>query len=124
MSIRSVHSLKPIIHESARSQLTEQVSAVVKRLLSLMERVAQGYKIHTTRVEFTGAVDPDENTQELVITQWVEASAGKALRFWDQLGAEIATWTRTLPRQQAGIVDDRIAVEVRWERDDAATDPV
>jgi hypothetical protein len=67
------------------------------------------------KIEVSGFFDPEENTEEMVITQWIKISAEAALDYWDRLGTTIEAWTDLLPEELARIAAERIAVEVRWD---------
>ncbi|HIC96363.1 TPA: hypothetical protein EYP12_07050 [Candidatus Bipolaricaulota bacterium] len=63
----------------------------------------------------SGFADPEENSEEVVVTQWVKISAEAALDYWDRLGATLEAWIDLLPEELARIAAERIAVEVRWD---------
>jgi hypothetical protein len=71
------------------------------------------------RVEVSGFIDPEEDIEEVVVTQYVNASPQMALNYWDKLGTAIEIWTAFLPESLRNIVVERLAVEVRWATSDA-----
>lgn len=104
-----------IIKPSARPMLTDRVRATLNRLVVLLERQARQNFIPIDKIEVDGFVDPEEDTEEVVVTQWVRISAEAALDYWDRLGATLEAWIDLLPEELARIAAERIAVEVRWD---------
>jgi hypothetical protein len=104
-----------IIRPSARPMLTDRMHEVLKRLISLLEREARQNFISVDKIEVSGFVDPEESTEEVVLTQWVKISAEAALDYWDKLGATLEAWIDLLPEELARIAAERMAVEVRWD---------
>jgi hypothetical protein len=110
-----------VIHESARPLLADGVRAALSRLLLLLEKEAERHSIPVCETDISGFVDLEEGFEQVVVTQWVNASVESALDYWDRLGAAIEGWSDSLPQELAQIVDERIAVEVRWDGDDRVT---
>lgn len=107
-----------IINPSARPILTDRVQATLDRLLVLLEREAQRSFVPVSKIEVSGFVDPEEDTEEVVVTQWVKVSTQTALEYWDRLGAAVEVWIDFLPERLAEVAVERIAIEVRWDIDD------
>ena len=105
------------IHPSAHPLLTGKVQATLSHLLDLLAGEARAQGVRVSKTEVCGFVDPEEDTDSVVVMQWVEVSPQRALAYWDHLGAAMETWTDQLPRKDAAIMAERIAVEVRWEAD-------
>ena len=106
------------IHESARSLITSKVETALYSLLPFIEREAQRNYIPVSKVEVSGFVDPDEGDQEVVVIQWVDISQRVALDYWDKLGSAIDTWVEYLSEDLKNIVNERLAIEVRWTIDE------
>ena len=107
-----------IIDPSVRPMLTDRVRLTLDRILLLLEGEARRSFIPVSKVEVSGFVDPEENTEEIVVTQWVGISAQAALAYWDKLGALVEFWIDFLPGESARIVTERLAIEVRWDAND------
>ncbi|MCK4451400.1 MAG: hypothetical protein KAX26_12495, partial [Anaerolineae bacterium] len=61
-----------------------------------------------------------EDTEEVVVIQWVKVSPQAALAYWDRLGSMIEFWTDFLSDELARIATERLSIEVRWDINDAA----
>ncbi len=104
------------ISETARHRLTDRVREVLAGLEPFLASVAQKNYMPVHKVEVSGFSDPDEDRDEVVITQWVDVNFEEALQYWDRLGLAIERWTESLSRTLADIVVQRIAIEVRSSR--------
>jgi hypothetical protein len=69
--------------------------------------------VPVSRFDVSGFIDPDEDTEEVVVTEWVELSPPAALDYWDRLGGVIEAWVDFLPTDLAEIAVERLAIEVR-----------
>jgi len=101
--------------------LTADVQATLDRLVELLENEARTQDIPIGKVEVHGFRDPDEDTDSVIVTQWIALPSQTALAYWDHLGTTMEAWTKQLPTDSAAIVAEQIAVEVRWETDGRAT---
>ena len=109
-----------IINPSARPMLTDRVRMTLDRMLPLLRGEARRSFIPVSKVEVRGFVDPEEDTEEVVVTQWVKVSSQTALAYWDRLGSMIEFWIDFLPDELARIATERLSIEVRWDINDAA----
>jgi hypothetical protein len=109
-----------LIHPSARVLLTAEVQATLDRLVELLENEARTQGIPISEVEVHGFVDPEKDTDTVIVTPWVAVPSQTALVYWDHLGTALEAWTKQLPTDAAAIVAEQIAVEVRWETDGRA----
>jgi len=107
-----------IIDPSASPILTDRVRATIDHLLVLLEREARRSFVPVSKIEVSGFVDPEEDTEEVVVTQWVNVSPQFALDYWDRLGATIEVWIDFLPEELTRVAAERLAIEVRWNVDD------
>lgn len=105
---------------SVRTMLTDRVQHTLNFLLPALKKEARRSFIPLTRIEVRGFVDPEEDTQEVVIVQWVNVSPEMALDYWDKLSFTVDAWAKSLPQDLASIIEERIALEVRWDKYDAA----
>lgn len=106
-----------LVHASAHSLLKGKVQATLERLLDFLTSEAHRQGLLVSKTEVHGFVDPEEDTNSVIVMQWVEAPPQRALSYWDHLGEAIETWTEQLSRKDAAIMAERIAIEVRWEAD-------
>jgi hypothetical protein len=90
------------------------------RIIPLLKGEARRSFIPVSKVEVRGFVDPEEDTEEVVVVQWVKVSPQAALAYWDKLGSMIEFWIGFLPDELARIAIERLSFEVRWDIDDAA----
>ena len=109
---------RPTYHASVRSMLTDRVKETLGRLLPVMAKAAHRDYIPVERVEVMGFVDPEEDSEEIVVIQLVNTSPEKAMAYCDNLGATIESWTDNLPDRLAEIAQERISIEVQWTIDD------
>ena len=97
--------------------LTTGVQATLERLLELLNGAARAQGVPVNRVEVRGFFDLEEDTNSVVVIQWVEAPPQIALAYWDHLGTAVEAWTAQLPSEEESVVAERIAIEVRWDTD-------
>jgi len=105
------------VEASAHPLLKAEVRETLERLLKLLDNEARAQSIPVSKSEVRGFTDPEDEADSLVVTQWVEAPVQTALTYWDRLGAAVEIWTNQLPKEDASLVAEQIAVEVRWEPD-------
>jgi hypothetical protein len=110
-----------IIDPSAHSMLTDRVRLTLIRMLPLLKSEARKSFIPVSKVEVRGFVDPEEDTEEVVVIQWVKVSPQAALAYWDRLGSMVEFWIDFLPDELARIATERLSIEVRWDINDAAS---
>lgn len=58
-------------------------------------------------------VDPEEDRQELVMTQYVTLPTEEALAYWDELGDAIEQWSRSLSPEDKAVLNNIIAINVK-----------
>lgn len=109
--------MREAVDRSTLPELPKKELAILKRLLALLKDEAGRSSVPTDGVEVGYFVDPDDQSEEVVVTQWVNASPETALDYWDQLAAAIERWTNSLPNEAAKNIMARLAVEVRWRED-------
>lgn len=118
-----IGSLKPqsvIVDRSARPIITDRRQIVLEHLLPLLERTARKSFMPVSKIEVKGFVDPEEDTEEIVVIQWVKVTPDAALNYWEKVGAVIGHWTGYLPEPLRAEAIEHIAFEVRWETDGTA----
>ena len=105
------------IDAHARSLVTDVVEQVLTELLGLIRRYAIDNFVQISKIEVTAFVDPEEDTKEIVVTQWIRARPSFALDYWDKFGVAMTQWISRLPNYLQEIAYDRISVAV--ESDEA-----
>jgi hypothetical protein len=94
---------------------TDRVQQALDWLLSTLRVEAASSFVYVTRVDVEGFVDPEQDFEELIITQWVELTPHQAMDYWDRLGTAIQERASLLPEYLERIASDRVAVRVAWE---------
>jgi hypothetical protein len=97
-----------------RDDLLLELRPHIEMIKSLIGDMARARDISVTDVTVSKFVDPDEQSEEIVITQHVCLRADAALAYWDEAGAAVAQWTGSLPAEEAARVTRSVAVAVRW----------
>ncbi|MBI4788508.1 MAG: hypothetical protein HY782_15865 [Chloroflexi bacterium] len=103
------------VRESARPLLTDRMQGVVDRLLPVLDRAASQHHVPVEKIVVSGFADPEDDSTEIVVTQWTPLPAPAALAYWDQLGLMVEEWTRSLPGPLAALVTDKLAIAVEWD---------
>lgn len=109
---------EPAYLPSVDHMLTDRVKEVLDTLLPLLKKQARLNFVAVTRVEVEGFLDPEEQSEEVVITQWVQLPPRQALTYWDRLAIAVQRWIDCLQQQSARVTLQRIAIQVRWNRGD------
>ena len=109
-----------VINPSARPMLTDRAKATLDRLLVLLEQEARRRFMPVIKVEVARFIDPEEDTQELVVSQCIRVSSQPALDYWDKLGAAVEVWIDSLPEELRRVAVEQVSVDVRWNIDDTA----
>jgi hypothetical protein len=105
-----------VFHPSAYSILEEQsIGKMLEPILNLLKLEAHKYNLEASKIEISGFIDPEENAQKLVVTQWLGVGADIALDYWEKLGAAFESWISDLNEETNKILSEKVAVEVRWE---------
>lgn len=108
---------KIIVHPSANYILQDKtLGGALEHILNLLESTAHRNSMEVSKVEISGFIDPEENSEELVVTQWVVVAADVALDYWGKLGATFESWIASLDEGLAKTITEKVAVEVRWEK--------
>ena len=104
----------PLVHPSARAHITDRVQSVLNMLCPILVQEAQRNFVVVTKTEISAFRDPEEDTVEIVVTQWVKLPAASALEYWDRVGRAIQYWSMGLPPELERIALERLAIEVEW----------
>ena len=105
----------PQVQLSALPHLTDRIKQLLDKLYDLLAEEARRNFVLVTKTEVSGFSDPEEDSTEIVVTQWVRLPPSSAMEYWDKIGAAVHYWTETLPQGWGRIAIDRIAVEVQWD---------
>lgn len=100
---------------SVAQMLTDRVRPVLEQVLHVLRDQAALSSVSVTRVEVEGFSDPEEDSQQVVVAQWVDLPPEQALDYWEQLSARVGLWSQLLPEHLVRIVSERMAIEVWWE---------
>lgn len=112
-SIQSKILPEPLYDVSAKPMLTDKVQEALDWLFGILPQVAEENFVFVTRLEVSGFVDPEEDSQEVVVTEWVKVSHQYALDYWDRLCDSIEMFTKYIPEDLADILNERVSIEVR-----------
>jgi len=102
-------------YSSLTGVLIDRVQETLDQLLPILKTEAASSWVYVTGVEVEGFVDPEEDFEEVVITQCVELSPEQAMDYWDRLGNKIQQWTKLLPEYLAQVATDRLSIRVAWK---------
>ena len=105
-------------HSSLATIWTDRVEEVVDWLLPVLRAQAGTSFVYVTRLEVEGFVDPEEDFEEVSITQWVQLSPEQAMDYWDRLGLAIQERTDLLPEYLQELASERVGVRVAWQESD------
>jgi len=115
-------SSSPSVHatlESGHLDLPPQAKVALTVLAPILAQAALDHAAPVRDVELSSFVDPDDNSHEIVVTQWVELRLEAALDYWDKLEIAVEQWIATLPSNLAKEAGG-IALEVRSAIDEPA----
>src|SRR4051794_4721593 len=71
---------------SAHELLKGRMGLVLDQLLLILETAAANKRIDVRGVEVYGFFDPEEDTEQVVIAQNVDAEFDEAMSLWDTIG--------------------------------------
>ncbi len=103
-----------IVRDSAKPMLTDRMQRILTRLYPLLDKAGRMYGVQVRKVIVSGYVDPEEDHDQVVVTQWVNLPAQSALSYWDKMALFVDNWLKALPPDFAP-VGERIAVSVEWD---------
>jgi len=104
-------------HPSAKPMLTDKVKGFLTLLINELENIARKEFVILEKLEVSRFVDPEEATDELIITQWVMLPEYLALNYWDRLGMRVELWLKRLPqkmKEEIYPIMDKVSLAVRW----------
>jgi hypothetical protein len=106
----------PNFLRSADLRLSNREKEALQRLLRFLARQARLYSVPVTKVDVYIFGDPEERSQRVVVTQWVDLTSDQALTYWNALAYLVYEWASLLPPPLMLIARERIDLEVRWKR--------
>ena len=118
-AVKSVHPRPgphqtPIVYDpSCRPLLTNPVQAALNGLIALLTQEAEQKIVPVLKMDVRGFSDPEEDSHQVVVRQWVDLPARAAFLYWDSLGPAYEAWMRSAPEELMPIYAEQIAFEVR-----------
>jgi hypothetical protein len=109
-----------VVAESLIADIAERTDAefrAVSAVRRFLANQAQSRRIRIVDMSVSRFADPEESSDELVVTQRVALPAADALSYWDDIGPEIARLTASVPPDEARIIAERVAINIEWEQD-------
>lgn len=100
---------------SADLLLTDRANEILAEMLPFLKRQALWRFVPVSSVVIHGFVNPEDRTEELIVTQWVALSPREALDYWDRLAFALRAWGNRFPEHPTNVALDQISVEVRWQ---------
>ncbi len=92
---------------SADPLLTAPVRALLDEFLSLLSQSPM------TRIEIHGFQDPEEESAQIIVRQWVSLSRGEASAYLNRVGQRVEAWMDTLSSDDKTLFLERIAFQLR-----------
>ncbi len=113
------HHPIPIVYDpSCRPFLTAPVQAALGELIALLMRGAEQENVPVLKVDVRGFSDPEEDSHQVVVRQWVKLPAREAFGYWESLGPAYEAWMHSAPEELMPVYTDQVAFEVRWSEDE------
>jgi hypothetical protein len=100
------------IDRSATHMLTDRVRNAIDGLVPLLQQHAARNYVRLHGIDLSGFTDPEDDSQEVVLSLHVGLSPSATLRYWDKVGEAIERWTSTLPPELQTVMYERLAIEV------------
>lgn len=97
--------------------LAVETESALSQLIAFLQHEAKRSHLSAEKIEVRRFLDPEDGSEEIVVTQWLAAPAGVALDYWERLGSAVESWSHSLPKSVARVMSDQVAIEVRWLRD-------
>ena len=89
------------------------VASLLRRYLQLIEGFARRERVAVLKTRVGAYHDPDEDSDQLLVSQRVKLPEEAAMDYWDRLGTEVENWVGQLDPEAAELVSEWIALEVR-----------
>jgi len=114
--IVSLDALRVIPHASVdiipEPSFSDRLRLLIDALRPVLYQLAVRRGVSVAAVNQSQFIDPEEATQETVLTMKVRLSPDAALNYWDEVGATVETWVATLSPADADLVQRHLAVFV------------
>lgn len=101
------------ILKSANAMISDRMLIVLDGLFPQLDRAAHLYGIPVRKVVVSGYIDPEEDRDELVVTQIVNLPTQSALEYWDKMALLVSDWEDRLP-DGLKVVATKVAVNLEW----------
>ena len=95
---------------SASPFLTASLRALLDDFLSLLQRTSYAPIVRT---EIHGFQDPEEDTPQIIVRQWVALPAAEAFASLEKLDGRVEVWMGTLPPEAKTLFLEQIAFQLR-----------
>ena len=105
------HTRPPASYDpSVAPYLTGPLTALLDGFLNTLTRTPQAT---VSRTEIRSFKDPEEDTTQIVVRQWVDLSPAEALEHLAAVGQQVEAWMETLSPADKALFVDRIAFQLR-----------
>lgn len=114
------HYSTPVIisHLPAKRRVNlPEMQAILPLLYDTLDQTAKKKQMPVTQIRLRVSTSPEEGEQELVVEQWVKASATEANAYWAELEDELIDRLNSLSDGLRNYIYDNISVSVRWDND-------
>lgn len=95
--------------------LSDRERDLIDQLLGIIKRISQANFVYVRGTSIERFTDNEDGSEEIVVTQHVSLPTGEALRYWDQLGAEVQKWIDALDPARRQIAIQRIGMHIDWD---------
>lgn len=112
------HQTSIVYLPSCRPLLTSDVRVALDGLISLLAREAEQKAVPVLKMDVRGFSDPEEDSHQVVVRQWVKLPARQAFLYWDSLGPAYEAWMHSASKELMPIYTEQIAFEIRWSEDE------
>ena len=108
---------RPISASPGVSYDVSSIPLVTGRIATLLngflETLNHAPQAHVTRTEIHGWHDPEEDTAQVIVRQWVSLSSPEAAERLDAIGRAVEAWMETLPSEDKTMFVERITFQLR-----------
>ena len=99
---------------SAIPLLSSDLAPLVREVFRLMLSEAKQDNIAVMKLTAYGHVSPEEGTEQLVLTQFVDLPVAEALTYRRRLFQAFGAWAETLPSPRRALLLTNLVINVRW----------
>ena len=99
---------------SLETVLNSHNRLILENYVAYIKDFAELDIVLVTNIEIGVFEDPEENSQEVVITIEVFATANAAMSFWKRLGRHLGAWLAKQPDATQKLIREQFAIDVHW----------